>query len=435
MSNPRATIVRILRAVIAEHINLDNAFAQYLSTPSQQSAFIKAACYGVIRYYLRLQLYLQQLLDKPLKQKDLDVQCLLLCGLYELFEMHTPDHAVVSESVNAVSQLNKSWAKGLVNAVLRNARRQQALLETSAQKDLPAHYLHPHWLLEHLQRDWPEQWQTIAVQNNLPPPMSLRVDTRQIDRKIYLTQLQHQGLFATGNTVVPCAVTLDNAVDVQDLPGFAHGLVSVQDAAAQLAALLLDPQPGERVLDACAAPGGKTMHVLQQQPLLAQLIAMDNDAQRLERVQQNLDRAGLTAQLLAGDASRPQDWWDKQLFDRILLDAPCSASGVIRRHPDIKLLRRPEDLPYLAQTQAQILDALWPLLKTGGMLLYATCSVLRLENDQQIQKFLPRHPDARCLSMPVNWGHPQSCGRQILPGDDGMDGFYFALIYKQDKAG
>lgn len=431
MLNPRVSVARILHAVMVEQIHLDNAFAQHLPAHTEQTAFIKAACFGVLRHYLRLQFYLQQLLAKPLKKKDMDVHCLLLSGLHELFEMHTPDHAVVSETVNAVSELNKPWAKGLVNAILRNATRQQTKLQQRAQQNQEALYLHPHWLLEGFQQNWPQDWQTIVAQNNLPPPMTLRIDLRQVDRQTYLQQLEQQGLSATAHTHVPCAITLDTAVDVHTLPGFAQGKVSVQDAAAQLAALLLDPQPGEKVLDACAAPGGKTLHLLQQQPALAELLALDSDPRRLERVQQNLDRARLPARLQPGDASQPNAWWNGHPFDRILLDAPCSATGVIRRHPDIKLLRQPDDVPRLAQTQAQILSALWPLLKTGGMLLYATCSVLKIENDLQIQTFLQHHADARIQPIVAEWGRAQACGRQILPGEDGMDGFYYALIYKQ----
>jgi 16S rRNA (cytosine967-C5)-methyltransferase len=431
MSNPRVSVARILRAVIGDQISLDNAFAQHLPEQTESSAFIKAACFGVLRHYLSLQFYLQQLLAKPLKKKDLDVHCLLLSGLHELLEMHTPDHAVVSETVNAVTEMQKAWAKGLVNAILRNAQRQQAQLQQDAQQDPQAHYLHPHWLLEHLQQDWPEDWPSIVAHNNQPPPMSLRIATQRIDRQAYLTQLAQQGITASAHPQVATAITLDQAIDVHALPGFAQGIVSVQDPAAQLAGLLLAPQAGEHILDACAAPGGKTLHLLQQQPALSQLLALDSDAQRLTRVQQNLERAGVAAHLQQGDASQPRDWWDGRPFDRILLDAPCSATGVIRRHPDIKLLRRPEDLPRLARTQAQILAALWPLLKTGGMLLYATCSVLKIENDQQIQAFLRQHRDARCQPINAEWGHTQTCGRQILPGEQGMDGFYYALIYKQ----
>jgi 16S rRNA (cytosine967-C5)-methyltransferase len=431
MNNPRVIIATILRSVIVDQINLDMAFAQHLPAQTPQAAFIKAACFGVLRHYLRLQWYVQQLLDKPLKQKDMDVHCLLLCGVHELFAMHTPDHAVVSETVNAVSQLNKAWAKGLVNAILRNARRQQSQLQTRAQQDPQAATLHPRWLLEQLQQDWPDQWPAIVAQNNLPAPMTLRLDLLKCDRPHYLEQLAQQGITAQVNAHVASAITLDQPIEVQQLPGFAHGLVSVQDAAAQLATCLLAPLPGERVLDACAAPGGKTLHLLQQQPALAQLLALDHDPQRLQRVQQNLDRAGLTAQLLQGDARQPQAWWDGRPFDRILLDAPCSATGVIRRHPDIKLLRRPEDVTRLAQTQSQILGALWPLLKTGGMLLYATCSVLKIENQQQIHNFLQQHPEAHCPPITAAWGQEQGCGRQLLPGEEGMDGFYYAPIYKQ----
>ncbi|MEJ2390894.1 MAG: 16S rRNA (cytosine(967)-C(5))-methyltransferase RsmB [Gammaproteobacteria bacterium] len=432
MNNPRITIALILRAVIGEHINLDNAFARHLSVETPQTPFIKAACFGVLRHYLRLRWYLDQLLDKPLKAKDQDLDCLLLSGLYELFEMHTPDHAVVSETVNATRQLRKAWAKGLVNAILRNARRQQTRLRQGAEQDVQARTLHPQWLLDHLQQDWPQDWPEIVAQNNLPAPMTLRLDLQHASRDEYLQQLATTGQHASSNPHVASALSLDTPVDVQALPGFAHGLVSVQDAAAQLAASLLTPQPGERILDACAAPGGKTLHLRQAQPALAELIALDSDAARLERVSQNLERARVQARLCQGDASRPDVWWDHQPFDRILLDAPCSATGVIRRHPDIKLLRQPGDLPKLAAKQAQILDALWPLLKSGGMLLYATCSVLKMENERQIQQFLARQPDASCPPITADWGQARPHGRQILPGMDGMDGFYYALIYKQD---
>jgi len=432
MTNPRVIVARILRAVIGDEISLDTAFAQQLSDTTAQTSFIKAACFGVLRHYLRLQWYLQQLLDKPLKPKDLDVHCLLLCGVYELFDMHTPDHAVVSETVNAVSQLKKNWAKGLVNAILRNAKRQQQPLQERAQHDVQASTMHPQWLRDHLQQDWPDEWHTIVAQNNLPPPMSLRIDTHQIDRQAYLTQLQQQGLTATAHSQVTCAIRLDNPVDVHELPGFAQGLVSVQDAAAQLAAPLLDPQAGERVLDACAAPGGKTLHLLQQQPALAQLLALDADAQRLQRVQQNLDRAGVSAHLQQGDAGRPEDWWDGLPFDRILLDAPCSATGVIRRHPDIKWLRRDSDIAALCNLQARMLDALWPLLAPGGTLLYATCSLLPEENEEQIRAFLRRRSDVRVHPPEGSWGVPRAVGRQILPRQNGPDGFYYSVLEKSD---
>jgi 16S rRNA (cytosine967-C5)-methyltransferase len=352
--------------------------------------------------------------------------------VYELYEMQTPDHAVVSQTVNTVELLNKPWAKSLVNAVLRNAQRRRAQLEEAVQQQEQARYLHPHWLIELLRQDWPQDWQTILAQNNLPAPMTLRLDTHRCSREAYLEQLSQAGIPAHEAENAPTALTLEQPADVQDLPGFSEGLVSVQDAAAQLAAPLLDPQAGERILDACAAPGGKTLHILQQQPKLAALLALDSEPARLQRVRENLSRAGLEASIVAGDARQPDDWWDGQVFDRILLDAPCSASGVIRRHPDIKLLRRQQDLKVLAQTQAQLLDTLWPLLKSGGMLLYATCSVLKVENEQQIQSFVQRHGDARSLPPAAEWGHAQRHGRQILPGETGMDGFYYATIYKQD---
>ncbi len=395
-----------------------------LPTP-QDRAFAQALCYGVIRHYYRLNFIAGRLLGKPLKTKDQDIQALILCGIHQLQAMRVKPHAAVSETVAAAAR--KPWAKSLINAVLRNYQRDAAALDSAAQTDQEARHNHPAWLITRLAADWPEHYLQLLAANDQPAPMTLRVNPRAQSRDAYLALLEDQGL--SGDPVHEYGITLEQAVNVEQLPGFAAGAVSVQDGAAQLAAALLDPRPGQRVLDACAAPGGKTAAILERQPDL-KVLALDVDPARLQRVQDTLKRLRLTAELLAADASQPATWAQGRAFERILIDAPCSGLGVIRRHPDIKLLRRPEDLDALAELQAKILDALWPLLAPGGVLLYATCSVLRQENEAQIAAFLHRHADAAEITLTADWGQARPHGRQILTGWENMDGFYYAKIGK-----
>ncbi len=383
----------------------------------------------MLRYYPRLSYLAAQLLNKPLKRKDLDVQQLILIGLYQLIYLKVPAHAAVAETVAATRLLGKDWAAGLVNALLRGFQRGAEQLLAQADADPVARYAHPQWWLTQLQNDWPAHWQDILDANNQRPPMTLRVNAQRGSRDDYAAQLLSVGIIAHPLPQAPQALTLGKPVDVAKLPGFSEGAVSVQDAAAQLAAPLLDLAPGLRVLDACAAPGGKTAHLLESEPHL-HVQALDSDAQRLTRVQETMERLQLTADLRHGDAARPQDWWDRQPFERILLDAPCSGSGVIRRHPDIKLLRTAQDIATLAQQQQCLLDALWPLLAQGGILLYATCSVLMAENQHNLARFLAAHSDAREQPIAADWGHIQTPGRQLLPGENGMDGFYYARLMK-----
>ena len=386
-------------------------------------------CYGVLRYYPRLTYLAAQLLHKPLKRKDRDVQQLILIGLYQLIYLQVPAHAAVAETVAATRLLGKDWAAGLVNALLRGWQRGADQLLAQADADPVARYAHPPWWLARLQSDWPAHWQAILNANNQRPPMTLRVNAQCGSRNDYAARLQAAGIGAHPAPHAPLALTLEKPVDVAQLPGFGDGAVSVQDAAAQLAAPLLELAPGQRVLDACAAPGGKTAQLLESEPRL-QVQALDSDAQRLARVQDTLTRLHLTAELHHGDAARPQDWWDGTVFERILLDAPCSGSGVIRRHPDIKLLRTAQDIVTLAQQQRRLLHALWPLLARGGILLYATCSVLMAENQHNLAEFLATHSDARERVISADWGHAQTPGRQQLPGENGMDGFYYARLMK-----
>jgi 16S rRNA (cytosine967-C5)-methyltransferase len=388
---------------------------------------------GVARWGHRLRAIAQRLLDHPLKDKHRDVEALLLVGLYQLEYLRTPPHAAVSETVNASAGLGKTWARGLLNGVLRNYQRMGKDQAAIVDQDQAWRYSHPLWLVERLQQAWPDHWQQILEQANQRPPMVLRVNRTKSDRRGYAQALVEKGIAARPVSGVADAMLLDQAMDVVQLPGFGEGMISVQDGGAQLAAALLAPRDGELLLDACAAPGGKSCHLLEIAPA-AQLTALDKEERRLGRLRDNLTRLGQQAEVCVGDAANPQGEWAGRSYDRILLDVPCSATGVIRRHPDIKWLRRPKDIPNLTQEQAAILDAIWPLLKPGGVLLYATCSILPEENREQVQAFLERQPDARARVIEAEWGRSDGPGRQILPGDGGMDGFYYALIEKSATA-
>lgn len=428
--NLRLQAARILCRVLKDGQSLTAALEQALSSvdSAKDKAFIQALCYGVVRQFYRLDFILSRLLAKPLK--DVEIKALALIGIYQLSCMRVKPHAAVSETVTAAPK-RKAWAKPLLNAVLRNYQRQQDDLEKEADKQPVAQVSHPDWLIKQIGRDWHEQAQQILQANNQQAPMVLRVNLARIDRAQYLERLAGLDIAAAAVAECPSAVALEQPVPVEQLPGFAEGWVSVQDTAAQLAAGLLNVEAGQRVLDVCAAPGGKAAHILEMQPQLSELVAVDIDEIRLQRVRDNFQRLNLNAQLIVGDAARPGDWWDGKPFDRILLDAPCSAVGVIRRHPDIKLLRRPDDIAHLQTLQQDILEAIWPLLAAGGVLLYATCSVFKQENERQIEAFLDEHPDAVEWPIEACWGEARKAGRQILTGQAGMDGFYYARIRKQ----
>ena len=429
--NVRAVAATVLGQVLGAGHTLTAVLppALHRVTPRDRG-FLQELCYGVCRWQPQLQRLMDALLERPLDAREPVVRALLLIGLYQLHRLEMPSHAAVSETVAAARALGKPWAVGLTNAVLRAFLRQRSALLLQIEADPSARLAHPAWLLTRLQQDWPQDWAAIAAANNAHPPLTLRVNQQRSNRETYQRQLENHGHRAEPSIAAPLALTLDQPVDPITLPGFAEGWASVQDAAGQLAAPLLAAAPGMRGLDACAAPGGKTAHWLEMTPHL-KLTALELAADRLERVRDNLQRLGLTADLVHGDATQPATWWDGQPYDRILLDAPCSATGVIRRHPDIKLLRRETDLAALAARQVALLTALWPLLRPGGWLLYATCSVLRQENEQVITAFLATQPDASERPLPVTWGRALLRGRQILPGEAGMDGFYYALLVKQ----
>ncbi|WP_221047527.1 16S rRNA (cytosine(967)-C(5))-methyltransferase RsmB [Methylogaea oryzae] len=427
--NSRLAAARVLTRVVEQGQSLTDALAAELpALPNgRDRAFVQALCFGVMRRYWQLDAILAQLVRKPIQVAE--VHMLALAGLYQLSHMAVKPYAAVAETVAAAGR--HAWAKPLLNAVLRNYQRRREELEAAIAGDTVATTSHPAWLIERLRGDWPQQWQAILEANNQQPPMVLRANRRRNDRDAYLALLRQQELAAEAAGPGQDAIVLGQPLDVAQLPGFADGLVSVQDGAAQLAAPLLDPQPGDRVLDACAAPGGKTAHLLEYCPQ-ALVTAVDVAPERVQRIGETLQRLNLAATVAVGDAGRPQDWWDGQPFQRILLDAPCSATGVIRRHPDIKWLRRDSDIATLADTQGKLLDALWPLLAPGGVLLYATCSVLREENDRQVGRFLERRNDAVELPLAGAWGTALAYGRQILPGEQGMDGFYYAKLGKRD---
>ena len=429
---PRLAAARVVAQVLGRGRSLSTLLPEILESVPQPKdrAFAQQLCFGVLRYLPRLEACAAHHLNRPLKAKDQDLNAIILQGLYQLIYLRVPDHAAVSETVALTRAIGKPWARSLVNAVLRGFLRGKEQTLALVDRDDATAASHPRWLLDLFRSDWPEQWQTIVQENNRPPPLTLRVNLGRTDRTAWLQRLRDAGMEAVELPGSETGLILSQSVDVTTLPGFSAGEVSVQDGAAQLAATLLDARAGERVLDACAAPGGKTAHILELQPDLSELVAIDIDEQRLQRVEQNLSRLGLNARLQLGDAAEPSQWWDGKLFDRILLDAPCSATGVIRRHPDIKVLRRADDIPILVVKQQQLLESLWSLLKPGGILLYATCSVLKQENAQQVTDFFDKHRDAREVPLTGSWGRAMPVGRQILPGENWMDGFYYACLQK-----
>ena len=433
-ANPRALAARAVEQVVVHARYLDTALGESLAAlpPGQarETALIQEMSYGTLRWFHQLAAIAALFLDKPLKAKDQDVYALLLVGLYQLIHLRVAKHAAVKETVEAAVALGKPWAKNLLNACLRGALREEARVQAARVADPSAAFSHPAWLLAEIRRDWPEDWAVILAANNERPPMVLRVNRRRLTRAQYLQRLTQAGIAATAHPLAGSAVILDKPMAVHELPGFAEGDVSVQDAAAQLAAPLLDVHAGERVLDACAAPGGKTGHLLENPTARMELVALDREPARVSLIRENLVRLHLETKTIVGDAACPVDWWDGRAFDRILADVPCSATGVIRRHPDIKLRRRPQDLPKLVSAQTQILESLWPLLKPGGKLLYATCSILAVENENQMTAFLARHPDATEDVFALSAGQARVTGRQILPGEAGMDGFYYARLRK-----
>ena len=395
-------------------------------------SFYRELTQGTCRWYYRLNALAKILLKNPFGDEDQDLNALLLIGLYQLNIQGKAPHAAVHATVDVCEEMGKGYAKPVINACLRRyGREYEALLKPLDDNPVTA-TSHPKWLVKMLTKAWPEQWQSILDANNERAPMTLRVNRRHGSRDDYLQRLADAEIPASPAPFSQDGVILEQPCDVHSLPGFAEGHVSVQDEAAQLAANLLAPVDGEIVLDACAAPGGKTGHLLECAEIT--LTAADVDAQRLERINENLSRLQLQAELLCADITEEQPQWQKPLFDAILLDVPCSATGVIRRHPDIRLLRRREDIDQLTALQGEILRRAWGWLKPGGRLLYATCSVLPQENTGQVEAFLAEQPDADEQVIEADWGVACNAGRQLFPQSGGHDGFYYALLHKRAQA-
>lgn len=430
--SPRRAAVQAIDGVRLQGQSLASLIPQLeTQVPATQRGVFKALTFGTVRWLPKLQAQLRPLLQKPLPAKEHALEALLLTGIYQLNDMDTPAHRVVNDCVDESQKLGKRWAKGLVNGVLRNYLRQRDEIDAQVSTEPATQEAHPRWMVRQLQQDWPEQWRAVLAANNARAPMSLRVNLRQQTRDAYLQTLREVGIAGEALVGTTSGVVLDTPCGVDALPGFEQGAVSVQDQAAQMAAHLLDVQVGERVLDACAAPGGKTAHLQEWADGQLDLTALDAEADRLQRAQENLSRLKLAARFQCADAAAVDTWWDGIPFDAILLDAPCSGTGVVRRNPDIKWLRKSADIDTTAELQARILRQLWQTLKPGGRLLYATCSVCQRENSEQIESFLQSEQTASTLAVTLPYGRRAGAGWQVLPGEGQMDGFFYAMLQKQ----
>ena len=431
--NTRFIALKMCLTVIEKGRSLSQALPEGLAQFSdrRERNFTQNLVLGTLRWQVRLEAIRDQLVKKKLKAKDEDINQLILLGLYQILYMETPEHAAVSETVGVLPKLKKPWAKGLVNGILRNFLRDKEAICTEVDLKPAYRYAHPQWMVRVLRKAYPDDWEAVLAANNEIAPLTLRVNTLQQTRENFLEKLRQAEIKVVPHPVAPQGIVVQQSVDVASLPTYEEGGFSVQDPAAQQAAILLKPLSEGRILDACAAPGGKTTHLLECSDNKAQVFALEKEPERLDRLAENLYRLGLEADYQVGDASQPEEWWDGESFDKILLDAPCSATGIIRRHPDIKWHRTEEDIEELVCIQSAILKALWPLLKSGGRLLYATCSILPQENTLQMQRFLATEPTAKEVEIEAEWGESfGGIGRQILPGTQGMDGFFYCLLEK-----
>ena len=438
-ANTRAVAAKIIAQIMNNHGSLSTLFGsdEMQGLSAVDKAFTKELCFGVMRHFYQLENIAGQLLKKPMRNKDYDILALLLIGCYQILQMRTADHAAVSETVEATKILKKKWATGLINGSLRNLLRNTSKMVSKANNSAESRYNFPEWLMESLQKSWPQQWESIIEASNQRAPMVLRINQRLTSTDEYSQLLTNAEIEFSKHSAAQDSLVLTKAIPVNSLPGFEDGLVSVQDGAAQLAADVADLKPGLRILDCCAAPGGKACHILEREDV--ELVAIELEPNRADMIEDNLERLGLGAQVITCDATATDDWWDGEKFDRILLDTPCSGTGVIRRHPDIKVLRTPKEVEQLQQQQLKLLDSMWELVADNGILIYATCSVLPQENSMLIAKWLKTKTDAKHIPIEANWGNQQEFGRQILPGDsikmdnihNGMDGFFYAKICKQ----
>jgi len=431
------TNVRALAALVLTPLlqNKGSLNTQYPSIekrcPDKDRALLRELCYGTMRHHPQLNCIIKLLQNRAFKFRDIDIKAIVLIGLYQLQHTRIPAHAAISESVDACRELDKEWAGKVVNAILRRFQREQEELEESLSSNESYEYNHPEWMIAKLKNNWPDHWQQILEANNSQAPLTLRVNHQQTKRPDYLDRLAPI-VDAEETTFSDQGIRLGSSLNVESLPGYEDGAFSVQDEAAQLSAQLLDLKPKQYVLDACAAPGGKLCHILETEPSLAAVDAVELEERRAGRIEENLERLDLEANLIIADASS-QEWWSGELYDRILLDAPCSATGVIRRNPDIKYLRQGEDIIEISKLQLSILENCWSMLKPGGKLLYATCSIFPQENERLIKRFMAKTDDAIHRPIIAPWGLKCEYGRQLFPQIDGHDGFYYALLQKQSK--
>jgi 16S rRNA (cytosine967-C5)-methyltransferase len=436
-ASARSVAAYAVARVLREGVTLDTAVQGALAAaPAKLHPPVRSLSYGAVRGYFRHEAILGKLLSTPVRSLDPLVRALLSVALYELEDARTPDYAVVDAAVRTAKATDAVRAAGLINAVLRRYLRERTALDAAIAGKPAVRHAAPIWLADRFRADWPVRWTQLLAASDAQAPMWLRVNSRVATTDQYLGELQAAGIDARAERRVPQAIRLETPCDVHELPGFMKGVVSVQDLGAQCVAFPLALQADQRVLDACAAPGGKTALIAEREPRLEKLVAVDIDPNRLLRVRENLSRGALNAEVVAGDSATPAEWWDGVPFDRILLDAPCSGLGVIRRHPDIRLRKSPSDIDKLPAMQLKLLNAVWELLKPGGRLVYVTCTVTRSENRDVIAAFLKGTPGASIVPA-ESWdgwpgfGEPDEYGRQILPGEAGADGFYYAALTKQ----
>ena len=436
-ASARSLSAHAVARVLREGVTLDAALKDALvaADPKLYSS-VRSLSYGAVRGYFRHEAILGKLLSTPVRSLDFLVRALLSVALYELEDERTPEYAVVDAAVQTAKATDAARASGLINAVLRRYLRERKALGAEIARKPATRHAAPIWLADRFRADWPVRWTQLLAASDAQAPMWLRVNSRQATTAEYMERLKEAGIGARAEERVPYAIVLDSPRDVHELPGFAEGVVSVQDLGAQCVAFPLGLKPHQRILDACAAPGGKTALIAEREPNLKKLVAVDIDPNRLSRVRENLSRGRLNAEVFAGDATAPAQWWDGESFDRILLDAPCSGLGVIRRHPDIRLRKSPSDIDKLPALQCRLLKAAWDLLAPNGRLVYVTCTVTRSENRDLIAAFLRQTAGAAVVPVETweGWpglGEADEFGRQILPGEAGADGFYYAALTKQ----
>lgn len=431
-ADTRALAAKALADIALRGGSLREAMERHASRlgDPRDRALLMALLSDGARWWPRFDAALDRLLDRPLRQKEPAVHALLVLGLVQLEVLELADYAAVAATVEAVRALQRPQLAGLVNAVLRRWQRERATHLAALDAKPETRHAHPRWLAEAIARDWPAQAEAVLAADNREPPLMLRANRHRTTREALVERLRTDGQTAAAHAWLADAIVLPHSTDVTRLPGFDEGLFAVQDGAAQVAADLAEVHDGQRVLDACAAPGGKACHLLERADVA--LTALEFEPKRATRIRDNLARLHLHADVRIGDAGDPSTWWDGRAFDRILIDAPCSASGVLRRRPDVRLHRRESDIAPLVAQQQRILAALWPLLAPDGRLLYITCSLLRAENAGVVAPFLAMHADAQAVPFTLPAGQAAAVGWQILPGDGDLDGMYYAVLQKRN---